>query len=177
LLISSIVCQVPGTIRALSALVRTPNGQIQSILWGLPEKSKQKETLMVGHLLRHQSAVDVSVVGVRVTEEHSYRGTLTSVFPNGARRQRKVEGVVQRRYLNNIRAEYSRVYRIKASVTVNATKDTTTSTPYTPRFRETSTQWRTTTSSTTTTKREEAERSRGRERKKVIKSKTVLSEL
>ena len=30
-----------------------------------------------------------------------------------------MEGVVQRRYLNNIRPEYSRVYRIKPSVTVN----------------------------------------------------------
>ena len=53
-------------------------------------------------------------------QEQSYRGTLTSVFPDGARRERRVEGVVQRRYLNNIRPEYSRVYRIKPSVTVNA---------------------------------------------------------
>ena len=96
---------------------------------------------MVGFSLRHYSAVDVSVVGVRVTEvrkkrnpslesfskyplslfqERSYRGTLTSVFPDGARRERRVEGVVQRRYLNNIRPEYSRVYRIKPSVTVDA---------------------------------------------------------
>ena len=52
-------------------------------------------------------------------QEESYRGTLTSVFPDGARRERRVEGVVQRRYLNNIRPEYSRVYRIKPSVTVN----------------------------------------------------------
>ncbi len=75
---------------------------------------------MVGHQLRHNTAVDVSVVGVRVTEEHTYRGTLTSVFPDGARRERRVEGVLQRRYLNNIRPEYSRVYRIKPSVTVSA---------------------------------------------------------
>ena len=38
------------------------------MLWGLPDKSRQKETLMVGYALRHYSAVDVSVVGVRVTE-------------------------------------------------------------------------------------------------------------
>jgi len=112
--------QVSGTVRGLSTLVRLPNGQIQSMLWGMPDKSRQKETLMVGYSLRHYSAVDVSVVGVRVTEEQSYRGTLTSVFPDGARRERRVEGVVQRRYLNNIRPEYSRVYRIKPSVTVNA---------------------------------------------------------
>ena len=52
-------------------------------------------------------------------QEQSYHGTLTSVFPDGARRERRVEGVVQRRYLNNIRPEYSRVYRIKPQVTVN----------------------------------------------------------
>ena len=56
---------------------------------------------------------------LRTFQEQSYRGTLTSVFPDGARRERRVEGVVQRRYLNNIRPEYSRVYRIKPSVTVN----------------------------------------------------------
>ena len=60
--------QVSGTVRGLSTLVRLPNGQIQSMLWGLPDKSRQKETLMVGYALRHYSAVDVSVVGVRVTE-------------------------------------------------------------------------------------------------------------
>ena len=42
------------------------------------------------------------------------------MFPDGARRERRVEGVVQRRYLNNIRPEYSRVYRIKPTVTVDA---------------------------------------------------------
>ena len=62
------ILQVSGTIRGLSTLVRLPNGQIQSMLWGLPDKSRQKETLMVGYALRHFSAVDVSVVGVRVTE-------------------------------------------------------------------------------------------------------------
>ena len=74
-------CQVPGTIRALPATIRAANGQIHSILWGLPERSRQKETLMVGHSLKHQSAVDVSVVGVRVTEEHVYEGTLITIFP------------------------------------------------------------------------------------------------
>ena len=70
---SPVILQVSGTIRGLSTLVRLPNGQIQSMLWGLPDKSRQKETLMVGYALRHYSAVDVSVVGVRVTEvrEHT----------------------------------------------------------------------------------------------------------
>ena len=77
--------QLPGTLRALPTLVHLPNGQVHSIQWGLPESSVQKETLMVGYALRHYAAVDVSVVGVRVTEEHSYTGTLTSIFPGGAR--------------------------------------------------------------------------------------------
>ena len=34
-----------------------------------------------------------------------------------------MEGVVQRRYLNNIRPEYSRVYRIKPQVTVNVNQE------------------------------------------------------
>ena len=46
--------------------------------------------------------------------ESPYRATLTSIFPDGTRRERKnVEGVLQRKYLNNIRADYSRVYEIK----------------------------------------------------------------
>ena len=46
--------------------------------------------------------------------ESPYRATLTSIFPDGTRRQRKnVEGVLQRKYLNNIRAEYSQVREIK----------------------------------------------------------------
>ena len=46
--------------------------------------------------------------------ESPYRATLTSIFPDGTRRQRNnVEGVLQRKYLNNIRADYSRVYEIK----------------------------------------------------------------
>ena len=96
-------------IRALPATVNLPNGQSQSILWGMPEKSKQQETLMVGHPLEHHRAVDVSVVGVRVSEEHPYAGILTTYFPDGTNKERQVEGVIQRNYLNNIRPEYSRV--------------------------------------------------------------------
>ena len=54
---------------------------------------------MVGHLLQHHSAVDVSVVGVRVTEESSYHANLVSVFPGGAKRKRRVSGVLQRMYV------------------------------------------------------------------------------
>ena len=89
--------QIPGMIRALPAIVRLHDGRVHSTLWGLPETKEKEETLMVGHSLRHQSAVDVSIVGVRVVEEHNYRGTLTSVFPGGARRQRKVEGLLQKK--------------------------------------------------------------------------------
>lgn len=123
----TVFLQIPGMIRALPATIKLSNGQIHSILWGLPEKSKQTETLMVGHALRHQTAVDVSVVGVLITEEHSYSADLTTVFPDGTRQHRQVSGVLQRRYLNNIRPEYSRVYRIKDSIIVSAKPDEITS--------------------------------------------------
>ena len=113
LLLLSRFFQVPGMIRALPASIRLPRGQVQSVLWGLPEKSVQHETIMVGHALQHFRAVDVSVVGVRITEETPYRASLTAVFPDGSRRERRIEGVVQRIYLDNIRPEYSRVYHIK----------------------------------------------------------------
>ncbi len=112
-------------LRALPTSIRLPNGQMQSVLWGLPEKSVQHETLMVGHPLEHYRAVDVSVVGVRITEETPYRATLTAVFPDGSRRQRSVEGVAQRIYLNNIRPEYSIVYQIKESVHAGTVSSTT----------------------------------------------------
>ena len=48
-------------IRALPTNIRLSNGETQSVLWGLPEKSKQRETMMVGHKLKHQTAVDVSI--------------------------------------------------------------------------------------------------------------------
>ena len=52
-------------------------------------------------------------VADKITVESPYRATLTSIFPDGTRRQRKnVEGVMQRKYLNNISADYSRVYEI-----------------------------------------------------------------
>ena len=54
------------------------------------------------------------IVADKITVESPYRATLTSIFPDGTKRQRKrVEGVLQRKYLNNIRPEYSRVYEIK----------------------------------------------------------------
>ena len=42
-------------------------------MWGLPESSVQKETMMVGHALKHYSAVDVTVVGEAITEEIPYK--------------------------------------------------------------------------------------------------------
>ena len=54
------------------------------------------------------------IVADKITVESPYRATLTSIFPDGTRRQRKnVEGVLQRKYLNNIRAIYSPVREIK----------------------------------------------------------------
>jgi len=116
--------QVPGMLRALPTSIRLPNGQVQSVLWGLAEKSQQHETIMVGHALQHFRAVDVSVVGVRITEETPYRGTLSAIFPDGSRRQRQVDGVVQRIYLDNIRPEYSRVYRIKEATNAAVASNT-----------------------------------------------------
>ena len=115
-------------LRALPTSIRLPHGQIQSVLWGLAEKSQQHETIMVGHSLQHYRAVDVSVVGVRITEETPYKATLFSIFPDGSRRKRVIDGVVQRIYLDNIRPEYSRVYRIKEATAASSNALTTTST-------------------------------------------------
>lgn len=128
--------QVPGMIRALATTISLPNGQVQSVLWGLPERSQQHETLMVGHSLRHFKAVDVSVVGIRITEESPYRATLTAVFPDGSKRQRTIDGVAQRIYLNNIRPEYSRVYKIKDTVVHHQGPTTSTTPPSTNSFHE-----------------------------------------
>ena len=76
-------------LRALPSTIRTPEGQIHSLLWGLHDTARQKETLMVGYPLRHHSAVDVSIVGVRVTEEKPYRASVTAVFPDGSKRTRR----------------------------------------------------------------------------------------
>ena len=121
-------------IRALPASIRLPNGQVQSVLWGLPEKSVQHETIMVGHALQHFRAVDVSVVGVRITEETPYRAALTAVFPDGSRRERQIEGVAQRIYLDNIRPEYSRVYHIKEA-SKSSQSSSEESTTFQPRHR------------------------------------------
>jgi hypothetical protein len=48
-------------IKALPTSIRLFNGETQSVQWGLPETSKQRETMMVGHSLKHQTAVDVSI--------------------------------------------------------------------------------------------------------------------
>lgn len=106
--------QAPGMIRALPTAVSVAPGNSLSVLWGLPDKSRHQETLMVGHSLTHHSAVDVSVVGVLVTEEQPYRATLTSVFADGTRRERQnLEGIMQTKRVTNVRPEYSRVYQIR----------------------------------------------------------------
>ena len=64
--------------------------------------------------LKFYQYIILFVVADKITLESPYRATLTSIFPDGTRRQRKnVEGVLQRKYLNNIRAEYSQVREIK----------------------------------------------------------------
>ena len=79
--------QAAGTVRALPTAV-TEGAVASQLLWGLPRRARQRETLMVGRSLRHQSAVDVSVVGVRVTEERPYSAVLVAVYPDGDRRSR-----------------------------------------------------------------------------------------
>ena len=51
-------------------------------MWGLPESSVQKETMMVGHALKHYSAVDVTVVGEAITEEIPYKVSINNINPN-----------------------------------------------------------------------------------------------
>ncbi len=53
---------------------------------------------------------------------------------------RKVEGVLQRKYLDNIRPEYSRVYKIKDSVFVSASSSSSSSSAP-PSSRSKSPQW------------------------------------
>ena len=48
-------------IKALPTTIRLSKGETQSVLWGIQETSKQQETMMVGHKLRHQTAVDVTI--------------------------------------------------------------------------------------------------------------------
>ena len=48
-------------IKALPTTIRLSNGETQSVPWGLPETSRQRETMMVGHDLKHQTAVDVYI--------------------------------------------------------------------------------------------------------------------
>ena len=48
-------------IRALQTTIRLSNGETQSVLWGMAETSKQRETMMVGHKLKHHTAVDISL--------------------------------------------------------------------------------------------------------------------
>ena len=59
------ILQISGMIRALPTTIRLSNGETQSVLWGLPEKSTQRETMMVGHKLKHQTAVDVSIGNIQ----------------------------------------------------------------------------------------------------------------
>ena len=65
------------------------------------------------------NSICLLLVGESITVESPYRATLTSIFPDGTKRQRhNVEGVLQRKYLNKISPEYSRVYKIKDSVVI-----------------------------------------------------------
>ena len=113
--------QIRGMSRGLPTSVRLPTGETKSILWGMAEKTKQRETLMVGFDMKRNSAVDVYVVCDAVVEEQPYTALLTAVFADGGRRERRVEGVMQNNYMDRIRAQYSDLYRIKDEVVVRTT--------------------------------------------------------
>ena len=66
------VLQISGMIRALPTTIRLSKGETQSVLWGLPEKSTQRETMMVGHKLKHHTAVDVSIGNMQTMIIHGF---------------------------------------------------------------------------------------------------------
>ena len=94
-----------------------PSGESKVIVWGMMDKDKQRESIMFGYDMKKNSAIDVEVVGDSLMEEQPYSGLLISIFPDGSRREREVEGVMQSKYLDRIHPEYSKLYQIKEQVT------------------------------------------------------------
>lgn len=111
--------QIKGMMRGLPTTVRLPTGENTQVLWGMKDTGNQKETLMVGFNMKKNSAVDVYLRCTLVEEEQAYTGMLTAIYKDGARRERKVEGVMLHKFMDNIRDEYSELYRIKDQVIVN----------------------------------------------------------
>jgi len=105
--------QVKGTIRGLPGMVKMPYGETKVIIWGMMDKDKQRESIMVGYDMKKNSAIDVKVVADSLLDEQHYNGLLRAIFPDGSGRDRQVEGVMQSRYLDRIRPEYSKLYKIQ----------------------------------------------------------------
>ena len=108
--------QVKGTIKGLPARISLPSGEVKSMMWGMEDLNQQEETMMVGHSMTHNSAVDVVIRAMSVKEEQPYTGTLVAVFADGSVRERRVEGVQQIHYLDDIQPQYSKLYVIKDQV-------------------------------------------------------------
>lgn len=108
--------QIRGTMKGLPARISLPTGETRSMVWGMPDLIKQEETMMVGHNMQHNSAVDVVIRAEEVKEEQAYTGTLVAVFADGSVRERRVEGVQHTNYLNDIQPQYSKLYVIKNQV-------------------------------------------------------------
>lgn len=104
---------IRGTIRGLPSRVLLPSGENKVVVWGMMDTDKQRESIMVGYDMDKNSAVDVKIVADSVMEEQPFSGLLVSIFHDGSRRERKVDGVMQSKYLDKIQQEYSKLYKIK----------------------------------------------------------------
>ena len=94
---------VAGTIKGLPVKVTLHSGETRNRLWGMKDRTEQSESMMVGHDMKQNSAVDVMVSCEEVEEVQQYTGTLVAVFPDGSERERRVEGTRVVRRLEDIR--------------------------------------------------------------------------
>ena len=104
---------IQGTIKGLPTRVNLPTGEKKTIIWGQRENDKQQESIMVGHNMEKNTAVDITVVAQLVTEEQPWQGRMVAVFSDGSEREREVEGVTIMSHLDNIQPTYSVLYQIR----------------------------------------------------------------
>ena len=104
---------IKGTIKGLPTKVKLPTGERKTITWGRTEEDKQQESIMVGHNMNKNTAVDITVSAQLVTEEQPWQGRMKAVFSDGSGREREVEGVTVTSYLDMIQPSYSVLYQIK----------------------------------------------------------------
>ena len=120
---------IQGTIKGLPTRVNLPTGEKKTITWGQRENDKQQESIMVGHNMEKNTAVDIRVEAQLVTEEQPWQGRLRAVFRDGSEREREVEGVTIMSHLDNIQPTYSVLYQIKEQQPPLQTSSTTTARP------------------------------------------------